>query len=80
MANEILYGADVIGQLLREGERLPNETRAPLSQCAVESLDVIGDAPLLVNDSMLLFWNHALIGTPAIGIERGMLPVALLWY
>ncbi len=79
MANEILYGADVIGQVLREGERLPNETRDPLSQCAVESLDVIGDAPLLVNDSMLPLGNDPLIGTPAIGIERAMVPVAL-WY
>ena len=45
MANEILYRADVIGQVLGEGERLPNQTRDPLPQCAVESLDVISDAP-----------------------------------
>jgi len=38
---------------------------------------MIGDAPLLVDDPMLLFWNHTLIGTPAIGIERGVLTVAL---
>ena len=79
LANEILYRADVIGQLLREGERLPNETRAPLSQCAVESLDVIGDAAVLFDHLMLPLWNHTRIRLPAICIERRMGPVPL-WY
>ena len=77
MTDEILDCADVIGQLLGEGKRLPHQARDPLSQCAVESLDVIGDTPLLVDDSMLLLRNDTLIRTPAIGIERGMFPVAL---
>ena len=79
MTDEILDSADVICQLLGKGERLPGQSRDPLSQGTVESLDVIGDAPLFIDDSMLLFGNDPLIGTPAIGIERGMLPVAL-WY
>ncbi len=77
MANEILYRADMICQLLGEGKRHSDQTRAPLSQCAVESLDVIGDAQELVDDSMLLFGNDPLIRTPAIGIEPRMLAVVL---
>ncbi len=77
MANEVFDGADVIGQLLGKRERLPDQTRDPLSQCAVKPLDVVGDAHLLVDDSMLLFWNHTLIRLPAICIEPRMLPVEL---
>ena len=47
------------------------------TQRAVKPLDVIGYPPLLFDDPMLLFWNDTLIRTPAIGIERGMLLVAL---
>ena len=77
MANEILNRADVICQLLGKRERLPDQSRDPLSQGTVESLDVIGDAPLFIDDLMLMVWNDFLIRTPAIGIERGVLPVAL---
>ena len=73
MANEILDLADVIGQLLGKRERLPDQsTRDPLSQGTVESLDVIGDTPLFIDDPMLMVWNDPLIRTPAIGIERGV--------
>ncbi len=75
MANEILDGADMIGEFLGKRERVSDQPRYPLSQRAVESLDVIGDAPLLVDDPMLLCWNHTLIRTKAIGIESCMSPV-----
>ena len=77
MANEIFDGTDVICQFLGEGKRLPHQARDSLFDGAVDSLDVIGNAPLLVDDPMLLFGNHTLIRTPAIGIERRMPPVAL---
>ncbi len=77
MANEILDRADVIGQFLGKRERLPHQTRDPLSDGAVKPLDMIGDAAMLVDDPMLMLWNHTLIRAPAIGIERGVLPVAL---
>ena len=77
MANEILNRADVICQLLGKQERLPDQSRDLLSQGTVESLDVIGDAPLFIDDLMLMVWNDFLIRTPAIGIERGVLQVAL---
>jgi len=77
VTNEILDGTNVIRQLLGKGKRLPDQTRYPLSQRAVESFDVIGNALLLFDDSMLLLWNHTLVCTKAIGIERGMLLVAL---
>jgi hypothetical protein len=32
---------------------------------------VIDDVPLLFDHPMLLFWNHTLIRTPAIGQEEG---------
>ena len=38
---------------------------------------MIGNAQELVDDPMLLFGNDPLIRTPAIDIERGVLPVAL---
>ncbi len=79
MANEVFDGADVIGQLLGKRERLPDQTRDPLSQCAVESLDMIGYAALLFDNLMLIFWNHTLIRTPAICIESRIVPIAL-WY
>ena len=77
MANEILDRADVICQLLGKRERFPDQSRDPLSQGTVESPDVIGDAPLFIDDPMLMIWNAPLICTPAIGIERGVLTVAL---
>jgi len=43
MTDEILDGSDVVCRLLGEGERFSDQTRYPLSQRAVESLDVIGD-------------------------------------
>ncbi len=67
----------MIGQLLGEGKGLPHQTRDPLSDGAVKSLDMIGDAPLLVDHPMLMLWNHTLIRTPTIGIEGGMLTVPL---
>ncbi len=77
MANEILYRANMIGELLGKGERLSDQPRDPLSQCAVEPLDMIGYPLLLFDHSMLLCWNHTHISLPAIGIEPRMLPVAL---
>ena len=77
MANEVLYRPNMIGEFLGKGERLPDQPRDPLSQRAVESLDVISYPLLLFDDSMLLCFNHTLIRTPAIGIKHSMLPVAL---
>ena len=77
MANEILDSANMIGELLGKGERLSDQPIHPLSQGAVESLDVIGYPLLLFDDPMLLCFNHTLIRTPAIGIKHSMLPVAL---
>ena len=79
MANEVLYRADVICQLLGEGERFSDQTRYLKSQGTVKPLDMIGYPPLLFDDSMLLLWNHTLIRTKAICIEGRMLPVAF-WY
>ncbi len=77
MANEVLYRPNMIGEFLGKGERLPDQTRHPLSQGAVESFDVIGNAPLLFDHSMLLCWNHTHISLPAICIEPRMLSVEL---
>jgi len=58
VANEILDGADVICQLLGEGNRPPDQTRDSMSQGAIKPLDMIGYPPLLFDDLMLLFWNY----------------------
>ena len=79
MANEILYRADMVCQLLGKGERLSDQPRHPLSQRAVESFDVIGYPLLLFDDSMLLLWNHTLVCLPAICVESRIAPIAL-WY
>ena len=79
MANEILYRADMVCQLLGKGERLSDQPRHPLSQRAVESFDVIGYPLLLFDDSMLLLWNHTLVCLPPVCIKGRMSPVAL-WY
>ena len=75
MADEVLDCTDVVFQLFGKRKRLSDQPRNSLSQGAVESLNMIGDAPLLVDDPMLLFGNHTHIGTPTIGIEPGMLAV-----
>ena len=77
VADETLDRTDVIGQLLGEGKRLSDQTRDALSQRAVKPLDMVGDASLLVDEEMLLFGDHTLVRTPAIGIEGSMLTVAL---
>ena len=77
MANEVLDGANMIGELLGKGKRFSDQTRYSLSQRAVEPLDMVGYPLLLFDHPMLLCWNHTLIRTPAIGIEPRMLPVAL---
>ena len=77
MANEVLDGANMIGELLGKGKRFSDQTRYSLSQRAVESFLVIGYPLLLLDDPMLLCFNHTLIRTPAIGIKHSMLPVAL---
>ena len=50
MANEVLYRADVICQLLGEGERFSDQTRYLKSQGTVKPLDMIGYPPLLFDD------------------------------
>jgi len=77
VANEVLYRTNVIRQFLGKRERFSDQTRHPLSQRAVESFDMIGYPLLLLDDPMLLCFNHTLIRTPAIGIKHSMLPVAL---
>ena len=78
MTDEILYRADVICQLLGKRERLPDQLRDPLSQGTVESLDMIGDAPLFIDDPILMMvWNDPLIRTPAIGIYSTPVKIAL---
>jgi hypothetical protein len=79
VTNEILYRANVIRQFLGEGERLSDQPRHPLSQRAVESLDMIGNALLLFDDSMLLLWNDTFVCLPPVCIKGRMSPVAL-WY
>ena len=79
MANEILDGTNVIRQFLGEGERFSDQPRDPLSQRAVESLDMIGNALLLFDDSMLLLWNDTFVCTPPVCIKGRMSPVAF-WY
>ena len=77
MANEVLYRPNMIGEFLGKGERLPDQPRDPLSQRAVESLDVISYPLLLFDDSMLLCFNHTHISLPSICIEHSMLAVVL---
>ena len=79
MANEVLYRADVICQLLGEGERFSDQTRYLKSQGTVKSLDVIGNAALLFDHPMLLFNNDTFIGLPSVCIKGRMSPVAV-WY
>ena len=74
VANEILDGTNVIRQLLGKRKRLADQPRDPLSQRAVESLDVIGYPLSLFDDPMLLFGNDTFVGLPSICIESRMSP------
>ena len=79
MANEVLDGANMIGELLGKGKRFYDQTRYSLSQRAVESFLVIGYPLLLFDDPMLLLWNDTFVCTPPVCIKGRMSPVAF-WY
>ena len=68
-------GADVIGRLLRERERLPNQPTTALAQGVVETLDVAGLATLLANGSMALGRQNGRIGLPEIAVTNRTLAV-----
>ena len=58
MADEILDGADMIGQLFGECQRVTYETGDALPQCVIEPLDVISFPGFLCDSCMLSSWNH----------------------
>jgi hypothetical protein len=53
MADKILDGADMIGQLFGECQRVTYETGDALPQCVIETLDVIGFPGFLYDGFML---------------------------
>src|SRR5688572_24752837 len=68
-------GADVVGGLFRERERLSNQSAAPLAQRIVEPLDMTRFATLLANGSVALRRQNGRIGLPEIGVTDRTLAV-----
>ena len=75
MANEVLDGPDMVGQLLGECQRVTYHTGDALTQGVVEALNVI-DFPRFLRDSFVLCSrNHPFVDFILIRVEWRLLPV-----
>lgn len=70
MADEILDGTAMIGQLFGEGERVTHQPRDALSEGVIETLNTIGFTDFFRDRFVLLSWDHALVGFILIRIEH----------
>lgn len=75
MADEVLDGPDMIGQLFGEGQGIPHQPGDALPQGVIETLDMIGFAGVLRNGFVLRSGNHACVDSIVIRIERRPLAV-----
>jgi hypothetical protein len=73
VTNKQLNGTDMVGELLREGQRLAHQTGHALAQRVVEALDVIGFLRELVDRAVLCRRHHLFIYHILIRVKRGVL-------
>jgi hypothetical protein len=77
VTNKQLHGADMVGELLREGQRLAHQTGHVLAQRVVETLEVIGFPRERVDRAVLCRGHHLFIHHILIRVKRGVLTVGL---
>jgi len=75
MADEVLDGTDLIGQLFGEGQGVPPQTGDTLPQGVIEPLDVVGFPGLLRDGFVLRLPNHPCVDCILGGIECRLLAV-----
>ena len=75
VADEILDGPEMVGQLFGKRQGFAHETRNAWSQGVVEAFDVMRFAGFLRHGCMLGWWNHALVGFVWIRMAPGRLTV-----
>jgi len=73
---EIFDGPDMVGQLFRERECVPDQTRNALPQRVIEALDVIGFPGLLRDGAVLLRRNHPSIDVILVCMERRLFTIS----
>ena len=78
MADEVFDGTDVVRQLFREGQRVPDEAGDALPQRVIEALDMIGFAGLLCDGFVLRRGNDPGVNRLLIRIEC-RLPTVHCW-
>lgn len=72
---EIPQGANVIGHLFRERERLAHQATTALAQGIVEPFDMIGLATLFANCPMPFRGQDGGIRFPKVGVADRALPI-----
>ena len=75
MADEILDGTDMVGQLFGKREGFAHQTGNALSQGIVETFNVIGFPGFLCDSLVSNRWDHALIGLLLIRLERDLFTI-----
>ena len=75
MADEVLDGPEMVGQLFGECQRVTYHTGDALPQGVVEALNVIGFPSFLRNSFVLCSRNHPLVDFILIRVECRLLSV-----
>jgi hypothetical protein len=75
VADEILDGTDVVGQLFGKRQGFAHQTGNALSQGIVETFNVIGFPSVLGDGLVSSRWDYALIGVIVIRMEPGLFTV-----
>ena len=75
VANEVLNGTNVMGQLLGEGECIAHEPRYPLPQRIVEPLNMLGFPGQFTDGFMLGGRDDPFVDHLLIGVKHGVLTV-----
>jgi len=68
-------GADMVIQLFGKCQRLPDQTRHPVTQGVVEAFDVVGKAAVFTCRDVAVFGEDLGIGLPIVRVADGRLAV-----
>ena len=75
VADEVTDRADVVGQVLRKGQRRAHQTREPLPQGAVEPFNMIGVSGLLGDHPVLGLGNDPAVRRISVCVKRRVLAI-----
>jgi hypothetical protein len=75
VADETLYGTDMVGQLFGERQRFAHQTRNALPQRVVEAFDMVSFAGFLRDGLMPLRRNYPCVSVILVRMKRGLFSV-----